>query len=370
MKSLLITGGAGFIGVNFVHYWLGKYTEDRVIVLDALTYAGNLTSLDSVKDNPNYTFVHGNIQDSALVEELLRHHKVDTLVNFAAESHVDRSITGPDAFLETNIMGTHSLLKAAKKVWLDDDLLKSNEHRFHHVSTDEVYGTLQPRDLPFTEETPYAPNSPYAASKASSDHLVRAYNETYGLKTTISNCSNNYGPYHFPEKLIPLVITNILKNRPLPIYGDGKQIRDWLYVEDHLRGIDKVLESGKTGENYNIGGNNEWQNIDIVKLVCQLMNEQFQIADTGPLLQGRFPEAKAAISGTSESLITHIKDRPGHDRRYAIDAKKIQRELKYEPQETFETGIRKTINWYLDNESWWQDIISGDYQDWINKQYS
>ena len=350
MKTLLVTGGAGFIGVNFVQYWLNKYKEDKVIVLDALTYAGNIASLEPVKENPNFSFVHGDILDTRLVEELLRHHKVDTLVHFAAESHVDRSITGPDAFLETNIMGTHSLLKAAKKVWLDENLLEDREHRFHHVSTDEVYGTLSLEEPAFTEDTAYAPNSPYAASKAASDHLVRAYNETYGLKTTISNCSNNYGPYHFPEKLIPLVITNILHEKALPIYGDGKQIRDWLYVDDHSRGIELVLNKGKVGENYNIGGHNEWQNIDIVNLVCQLMNDAF-IKNSE--LANKYPLAKSAQAGNSEQLIEYVKDRPGHDRRYAIDAEKTRAELGYKPKESFETGIRKTVEWYLSNDIWW-----------------
>ena len=366
MKNLLVTGGAGFIGANFVHYWMEQYKEDNVIVLDALTYAGNIASLDCVKDNDNFTFVHGDILNTELVEELLRHHKVDTLVHFAAESHVDRSITGPDAFLETNIIGTHSLLKAAKKVWLDENLLGDEEHRFHHVSTDEVYGTLSLTDPAFTEETPYAPNSPYAASKASSDHLVRAYNETYGLKTTISNCSNNYGPFHFPEKLIPLVITNILHDKALPIYGDGKQIRDWLFVEDHARGIELVLNKGKIGENYNIGGHNEWQNIDIVKLICGLMDECFALDEA---LSTRFETAKAAIAGESETLITYVTDRLGHDRRYAIDAAKTRAELGYEPQESFETGIRKTVQWYLSNENWWKAVMDGSYREWINSQY-
>lgn len=378
MRSILITGGAGFIGANFVHYWMNQYKNDKVIVLDALTYAGNLASLEPVKENPNFTFVHGDILNTELVEELLRHHKVDTLVHFAAESHVDRSITGPDAFLETNIMGTHSLLKAAKKVWLDEDLLQGAEHRFHHVSTDEVYGTLSLEDPAFTEETAYAPNSPYAASKAASDHLVRAYHETYGLKTTISNCSNNYGPYHFPEKLIPLVITNILHDKALPIYGDGKQIRDWLYVEDHARGIELVLNKGKVGENYNIGGHNEWHNIDIVRLICELMDQAFatdnddvstlQRLNTSTLKQ-RFPSAKSAINGNCESLIEHVTDRLGHDRRYAIDAAKTRAKLGYEPAESFETGIRKTIQWYLNNENWWQAVMDGSYKDWIKSQY-
>lgn len=364
MKSLLVTGGAGFIGANFVHYWLSQYPDHKVVVLDALTYAGNLANLEPVNGLDNFEFVHGDILHTDLVVELLKHHTIDTIVHFAAESHVDRSITGPDEFLETNIVGTHSLLKAAKQVWLDGGV---TEHRFHHVSTDEVYGTLAENDPPFTETTAYAPNSPYAASKASSDHLVRAYQETYGLQTTISNCSNNYGPYHFPEKLIPLVITNILEDKPLPIYGDGKQVRDWLFVEDHARGIELVLNKGKVGENYNIGGHNEWQNIDIVKLICQLMNEAFE-AD-GELAK-RFPNATKATAGVAEELITFVKDRPGHDRRYAIDAAKSRRELGYEPVESFETGIRKTLRWYLDNESWWRGVMDGSYQDWVAQQYS
>ena len=365
-KVLLVTGGAGFIGANFVHYWLANYLEDKVIVLDALTYAGNIENLNSVKENPNFKFVQGDILDQTLVENLLREDKVDTLVHFAAESHVDRSILGPDAFLETNIIGTHSLLKAAKKVWLDEGLLPEG-HRFHHVSTDEVYGTLEPSDPPFSEDTPYAPNSPYAASKASSDHMVRAYHHTYGLEVTTSNCSNNYGPYHFPEKLIPLVITNILADKPLPIYGDGQQIRDWLYVEDHARGIDLVIQNGKLGETYNIGGINEWANIDIVKLICQLMDEAFAARTD---LANHYPDAKSAITGNTESLITYVKDRPGHDRRYAINPTKANDELGYQPQESFETGIRKTLDWYLTHADWWKRVMDGSYRDWVSQQYN
>ena len=279
------------------------------------------------------------------------------LFTFAAESHVDRSITGPDAFIETNILGTYSLLKAAKKVWIDEPKFKGEqplEHRFHHVSTDEVYGTLSPTDPAFTEETAYAPNSPYSASKAASDHLVRAYHHTYGLEVTTSNCSNNYGPYHFPEKLIPLIITNILHNKPLPIYGDGQQIRDWLYVEDHARGIELVLNKGRIGENYNIGGHNEWANIDIVKVVCKLMNQAF--ADEASLA-GKFPQAGYVAQGKAEELITFVEDRAGHDRRYAIDATKTNNELGYQPAESFETGIKKTVEWYLGNESWWKELL-------------
>ena len=359
MKTLLVTGGAGFIGANFVHYWLEKYPKDKIVVLDALTYAGNMANLVSVHNYPNYTFIHGNICDQILVESLLVEHSIDTLVHFAAESHVDRSITGPDAFIETNIMGTYSLLKAAKKLWLDGDNIVAN-HRFHHVSTDEVYGTLSASAPAFTEDTAYSPNSPYSASKAASDHLVRAYHHTYGLNVTTSNCSNNYGPYHFPEKLIPLVITNILHNKDLPIYGDGYQIRDWLYVADHAYGIDLVLQNGRIGENYNIGGNNEWANIDIVKAISVLVEQEFT-NNIG--LAVRFPNAKAVIEKNTESLITFVKDRPGHDKRYAIDATKTNNELGYQPKESFETGIAKTVAWYLNNEKWWQSVIDGSYQD-------
>lgn len=356
-KNLLVTGGAGFIGANFVHYWLAQHPQDKVVVLDALTYAGNKASLDCVADNSNMVFVHGDICDTALVEQLIETHQLNTIVHFAAESHVDRSITGPDAFIETNILGTYSLLKAAKKKWIDEPKAKGEqtpEHRFHHVSTDEVYGELGPNDPAFTEETAYAPNSPYSASKAASDHLVRAYHHTYGLEVTTSNCSNNYGPFHFPEKLIPLIITNILFDKPLPVYGDGQQIRDWLYVEDHARGIELVLQKGRIGENYNIGGHNEWANIDIVKLVCKLLNEQFQ---NNPELATAYPTAKTALENKAEQLITFVTDRAGHDWRYAIDATKTNNELGYKPVESFETGIRKTIEWYLGSEDWWRPLI-------------
>ncbi|MBT1445349.1 dTDP-glucose 4,6-dehydratase [Shewanella sp. JM162201] len=356
MSKLLVTGGAGFIGANFVHYWMAQHPEDTMVVLDALTYAGNKANLEPVADKANFHFVHGNICDTNLVEQLLTDHGIDTLVHFAAESHVDRSISGPDAFIETNIIGTYSLLKAAKKVWIDAPKAKGESplpHRFHHVSTDEVYGTLSPTDPAFTEETPYAPNSPYSASKAASDHLVRAYHHTYGLEVTTSNCSNNYGPYHFPEKLIPLIITNILANKPLPVYGDGQQIRDWLYVTDHARGIELVLKKGRLGECYNIGGINEWANIDIVKLVCKLMNEAFA---TNPELAALYPAAEAAMAQQAESLITFVEDRAGHDRRYAIDPTKSTKELGYQPAESFETGIRRTVAWYLNNQAWWQPL--------------
>jgi dTDP-glucose 4,6-dehydratase len=333
-NNILVTGGAGFIGSNFVHYWVDKYPTKRVIVLDALTYAGNLENLKSVLDSSNLRFVQGDVLDTSLVARLLVEEKIETIVHFAAESHVDRSIHGPDAFLKTNIEGTHSLLKAAKRVWLDE--LKLSEHRFHHVSTDEVYGTLLPEAPAFTEANQYLPNSPYAASKASSDHIVRSYQHTYGLKSTISNCSNNYGPFQFPEKLIPLVIANCLDGKPLPIYGDGKQIRDWLYVDDHNRGIDLIIHAGEVDNTYNIGGNNEWKNIDIVNLVCDLMDEYHP------------------VGSPHRQLITYVKDRAGHDRRYAINAEKITSKLGFKPEETFESGIRKTLQWYLENEDWWR----------------
>jgi dTDP-glucose 4,6-dehydratase len=354
LKTILVTGGAGFIGVNFVHYWMATYPQDKVVVLDALTYAGNRASLASVENNANFTFVHGNICDTDLVETLLVDHNIHTLVHFAAESHVDRSIDGPDAFIETNIIGTHSLLKATKKIWIDAPKTKGEAplpHRFHHVSTDEVYGDLSPTDPAFTEDTQYAPSSPYSASKAASDHLVRAYHHTYGLEVTTSNCSNNYGSYHFPEKLIPLVITNVLQNKALPIYGDGQQIRDWLYVTDHARGIDLVLNKGRLGECYNIGGINEWANIDIVKLICELMDKQFS---NNSALAQKYPTATNAIAGQAKELITFVQDRAGHDQRYAINPKKSNDELGYQPVESFETGIRKTVAWYLGNDSWWE----------------
>ena len=364
-KNLLVTGGAGFIGANFVHYWLNNYPGNRVIVLDALTYAGNKANLASAESNPDFHFIHANILDNELVTNLLRQEKIDTIVHFAAESHVDRSISGPDAFIETNVKGTHELLKAAKTVWLDEN--QGMAHLFQHVSTDEVYGTLTAEEPPFREDTPYAPNSPYAASKASSDFFVRSYHETYGLNTKISNCSNNYGPYQFPEKLIPLVISNILESKSLPIYGDGKQIRDWLYVDDHARGIDLIMRKGKNGESYNIGGINEWANIDIVNLICEIVDSKLS---DNPTLQKQYPNAPVCHGKKSKDLITYVKDRPGHDRRYAIDPGKSNNEIGYTPEESFETGIQKTVDWYLNNETWWRAIISGSYQDWIKQQYN
>ncbi len=353
MGKLLVTGAAGFIGANFVQYWIQNHPEDSIVALDALTYAGNRVSLDPLKDSQQFSFVHGNICDQPLIENLLREQKVDTIVHFAAESHVDRSISGPDVFIDTNIIGTHSLLKAARKVWLDEKTVPV--HRFHHVSTDEVYGALGPNDPAFSETTQYAPNSPYSASKAASDHLVRAYLHTYGLQVTTSNCSNNYGPYHFPEKLIPLIITNILHSEPLPVYGDGQQIRDWLYVVDHARGIDKVLKQGVVGETYNIGGINEWANIDIVNLLCAELDKRL---DSSRELQKRYPLCPVANGGSSQDLITYVEDRQGHDRRYAINPDKANNELGYQPVETFETGIAKTIDWFLENPGWWGPLRS------------
>lgn len=354
MKKLLVTGGAGFIGANFAHYWLDEYVGDKVVVLDALTYAGNLASLDALKSNSDFSFVQGDIADQPLVEKLLRDHEIDTLVHFAAESHVDRSISGPDVFIETNVIGTHSLLKAARQVWLDEGQV--SDHRFHHVSTDEVYGALGPNDPAFSETTQYAPNSPYSASKAASDHLVRSYLHTFGLQVSTSNCSNNYGPFHFPEKLIPLIITNILNSQPLPIYGDGQQIRDWLYVDDHARGIDKVIRKGVVGETYNIGGINEWANIDIVNLLCKEVDRRLEAK---PELGDRFPLAPVVNGKRSVDLIQYVEDRRGHDRRYAINPDKANAELDYQPVETFESGIAKTIDWYLANPQWWEPLRQG-----------
>jgi dTDP-glucose 4,6-dehydratase len=365
VTNLLVTGGAGFIGANFVHHWLRSHPGDRVVVLDALTYAGNLASLEPVRGIPGFEFVRGDIRTPGLAERLLREREATLLVHFAAESHVDRSIVGPDAFIETNVAGTHELLKAARKVWLEEGR-GSAAARFHQVSTDEVYGSLGPEDPAFDEQTPYAPNSPYAASKAAADHLVRAYYHTYGLPVTTSNCSNNYGPYHFPEKLIPLMLVNALEGRPLPVYGDGLNVRDWLYVEDHCRAVEMVVTAGRVGETYNVGGGNEWKNIDIVRLLCCLMDETFA-ADDG--LAGRFPSAPAARGKKTESLVTFVKDRPGHDRRYAIDASKIERELGFIPGESFETGIRKTIEWYLANETWWRGVMDGSYREWVLRWY-
>jgi dTDP-glucose 4,6-dehydratase len=366
LRNLLVTGGAGFIGANFVHYWLRQYPEDRVVVLDALTYAGNLSSIEAERRHPGFTFVHGDIRDADLVSRLLGQHEIGTIVHFAAESHVDRSILGPDAFIESNVVGTHALLTAARRVWLGNGAAPADV-RFHHVSTDEVYGSLGPDDPPFREDTPYAPNSPYAASKAGSDHLVRAYHHTYGLPVTTSNCSNNYGPFQFPEKLIPLTLVNALEGKPLPVYGDGLNVRDWLYVEDHCRAVEQVLLRGRVGETYNVGGRNEWRNIEIVRVICRLVDEAMAAT---PSLAARFPRCPVSAGRETASLITFVTDRPGHDRRYAIDAGKVERELGFTPAESFETGIRKTIAWYLGNESWWRGVMDGSYREWIGRQYN
>lgn len=358
MASLLVTGGAGFIGSNFVAHWAKTHPADRITVLDLLTYAGNRANLDGQPAE----LVVGDIRDEALVSELIDSREVDTLVHFAAESHVDRSILGPDAFIETNVLGTHALLKAARKAWVDG----GKAHRFHHVSTDEVYGTLGPNDPAFREDTPYAPNSPYSASKAASDHLVRAYHHTYGLNTTTSNCSNNYGPFHFPEKLIPLFILNALHGRNLPIYGDGQQVRDWLHVEDHCRGIAAVIKHGRTGETYNIGGGAELPNLEVIDTLCIEVDKLFA-AD--PSLAARFPDAPAAKGKASASLKTFVQDRPGHDRRYAIDCHKATAELGYAPKHSFESGLAQTLRWYLDNEGWWRGILDGSYRQWVETNY-
>ncbi|KAF2510774.1 dTDP-glucose 4,6-dehydratase [Flavobacterium zhairuonense] len=348
MKKILITGGAGFIGSHVVRRFVNKYPEYHIFNLDALTYAGNLENIKDIENQPNYTFVKGDIVDETFINELFSEHNFDGVLHLAAESHVDRSIEDPLAFVRTNVIGTMNLLNAAKNQW------KGNfeEKRFYHISTDEVYGSLGAEGL-FTETTPYDPNSPYSASKASSDHFVRAYGETYGLPYVLTNCSNNYGSYHFPEKLIPLFINNIINNKPLPVYGDGNYTRDWLFVEDHAIAIDLVFHEGKNHETYNIGGFNEWKNIDLVKLLCQIMDVKLE-----------------RENGTSEKLITYVKDRPGHDLRYAIDASKINKELGWKPSVTFEEGLERTINWYLNNEEWLKNVTSGSYKDYYNKQYS
>jgi len=347
---ILVTGGAGFIGSNFVLDWLAQ-SDGPVVNLDKLTYAGNLHNLESLKGDARHVFVRGDINDRALVEKLLGEHKPRAIVHFAAESHVDRSIHGPEDFVTTNINGTFHLLEAARAYWSGLDGAEKEVFRFLHVSTDEVYGSLGPNDPAFTETTPYAPNSPYSASKAASDHLVRAYHHTYGLPTLTTNCSNNYGPYQFPEKLIPLMILNAVRGKPLPVYGDGQNIRDWLYVGDHCSGIRAVLAGGRVGETYNIGGWNEKTNLDVIHTVCALLDE---------LKPGAAPYA---------SLVTYVKDRPGHDRRYAIDARKIERELGWKPKESFETGIRQTVQWYLDHMGWVENVASGEYQKWVDANY-
>jgi dTDP-glucose 4,6-dehydratase len=349
---ILVTGGAGFIGSNFVLEWLARSSEP-VLNLDKLTYAGNLDNLASLKGNPGHLFVHGDIGDAALVGALLREHQPRAIVNFAAESHVDRSIHGPEAFIQTNVVGTFQLLEASRAYWHGLPDVDKGAFRFLHVSTDEVYGSLGKEDPAFSETSRYEPNSPYSASKAASDHLVRAYFHTYGLPVLTTNCSNNYGPYHFPEKLIPLCIHNALAGQPLPIYGDGQQVRDWLYVTDHCSAIRRVLEAGQVGEVYNVGGWNEMANLDVVRTLCTILDELSPRADGRPYRE----------------QITFVADRPGHDRRYAIDASKLERELGWKPTETFETGIRKTVQWYLDNQAWVDNLTSGAYRKWIDMQY-
>jgi dTDP-glucose 4,6-dehydratase len=362
-RNILITGGAGFIGSNFVHHWLANSRAGRVIVFDALTYAGNIDNLADIKADPRLLFVRGDICDEATVRVLLEQHEIDTVVHFAAESHVDRSILGPDDFIRTNIVGTHALLKAAKSLWID---AKKSAHRFHHISTDEVYGSLSADAAPFREDSPYEPNSPYSASKASSDHLVRAYHETYGLNTTVTNCSNNYGPYHFPEKLIPLTIVNILLGKPLPVYGDGLQIRDWLHVADHCAAIGLALTRGEPGEVYNIGGNSETTNLHIVRTLCGLVDSKLKARSE---YKPAFPASPVFNGAASGTLITHVRDRPGHDRRYAIDFSKAARCLGYAPARDLVSGLESTVDWYLSRVKWWQDLLGRDYTAWVTKNY-
>jgi len=347
IKNILITGGAGFIGSHVVRLFVNKYPNQNIYNLDSLTYAGNLENLKDIENKENYTFIKEDINDTQKISDLFKEHKFDTVIHLAAESHVDRSISDPVSFVRTNVMGTMNLLNAALEIWKED----FSNKMFYHISTDEVYGTLGETGL-FTETTPYDPNSPYSASKASSDHFVRAYGETYGLPFIISNCSNNYGQNQFPEKLIPLFINNILNKKSLPVYGDGNYTRDWLYVIDHALAIDLILEKGKVKETYNIGGFNEWKNINLVKLLCQQMDEKLE----NPV-------------GTSENLITYVKDRPGHDLRYAIDASKINKELGWKPTVTFEEGLSITIDWYLENKEWMEKVTSGEYQNYYQKQY-
>lgn len=350
---ILVTGGAGFIGGNFILNWLKLPNAESIVNLDKLSYAGNLATLASLESDYRHIFVRGDIGDQSLVRELLRKYKPRAIINFAAESHVDRSIHGPTEFIQTNIVGTFNLLECAREYWSSLQGSEREQFRFHHISTDEVYGSLASSGPAFSETNPYEPNSPYSASKAASDHLVRAWFHTYGLPVLTTNCSNNYGPYHFPEKLIPLVILNALNGKPLPIYGDGQQIRDWLYVGDHCAAIREVLANGKLGETYNIGGWNEKANIDVVKTICTILDELSPRSD-----------------GVSYSKqITFVQDRPGHDRRYAIDASKIEKELGWRPVETFDSGIRKTIQWYLDNPDWVQGVVTGTYREWLEKQY-
>lgn len=362
MTAILVTGGAGFIGANFVRYWRDTHPSEEIIVLDALTYAGNRASLQGVED---IDFVQEDIRNEAFVTALLRDRAIDTIVHFAAESHVDRSLLGPDAFVQTNVVGTVSLLNAAKKIWLDEG--SGRPHRFHHISTDEVYGTLSLEDPAFHEQTPFSPNSPYSASKAASDHFVRAWHHSFGLETTTTNCSNNYGPYQFPEKLIPLFILNALRGEALPIYGDGMQIRDWLYVEDHCAGIGCALEHGKPGETYNIGGGEELANLTVIDTLCTAIDAIFE---NDAALAQRFPKAPAANGVPTASLKKHVTDRVGHDRRYAINDTKARDELGYRAAHPFDVRFRETLSWYIANEGWWSAILSGEYQNWIEANYT
>ena len=367
--SILVTGGAGFIGANFVIDWLA-HNDEPVINLDKLTYAGNLENLAGLQGNERHVFVRGDIGETSLVDRLLAEHRPRAVINFAAESHVDRSIHGPGEFVQTNIVGTFHLLESVRAYWNELESAAKARFRFLHVSTDEVYGSLG-KDAPaFSETNRYEPNSPYSASKAASDHLVRAYHHTYGLPVLTTNCSNNYGPYQFPEKLIPLVIHHALAGKPLPIYGDGQQIRDWLYVGDHCSAIRLVLEAGRVGETYNVGGNSEKTNLDVVHTLCGILDELKPVSGEWPVGSGiKQPPTHDSPLTTYRSLITYVTDRPGHDRRYAIDAGKIERELGWKPQETFETGIRKTVAWYLENQSWVTNVTSGTYRQWVEKQY-
>jgi len=352
-NTILVTGGAGFIGSNFILHW-AAHAGTPVINLDKLTYAGNVRNLEQIASDRTYCFVHGDILDGELVRNLFRQHRPHAVLHFAAESHVDRSIHGPDDFIRSNVNGTFSLLEGARAYWLDLPDEARSAFRFLHVSTDEVYGSLGPADPPFREETTYAPNSPYSASKAAADHLVRAYHHTYGLPTLTTNCSNNYGPYQFPEKLIPLMILNAVMGKPLPVYGDGQNVRDWLFVEDHCEALRTVLARGKVGETYNIGGGNQKRNVEIVESICAILDE---LRPGDPVVPHR-------------KLITFVKDRPGHDRRYAIDASKVQRGLGWKPRESFETGIRKTIQWYLEHQDWVDEVTSGSYRQWIRTHYA
>lgn len=352
MKNMLITGGAGFIGANFTRYILQNDPQARIVNLDLLTYAGSLENLRDLPDESRYTFVHGDICDRELIGRLINDHAINIIVHFAAETHVDRSIFGPSAFVQTNVIGAFTLLDAARKAWLEDKVVPVEQARFHHISTDEVFGSLQPEDPPFSETTPYAPRSPYAASKASSDHLALAYHHTYGLPVTITNCSNNYGPYQFPEKLIPLMIANALERKPLPVYGDGQQIRDWLHVEDHCEAIYRVLQNGRLGETYLVGGDNQTRNLDLVQTLCAIMDE-------------------VRPGAPHTDLIRFVPDRPGHDRRYAIDASKIHAELGWAPRHNLRDGLRQTVQWHLDHPQWIEAIRDqGGYQDWIKRNYA